>query len=70
MRETPTHVELQCFYCDRREVRRLDNLPFESLRDFQCPACRRTATTHVVRVQTTKSAIRDRLATTANPFRK
>lgn len=62
MKETPTHVELMCFVCDRSEVRRLDSLPFFYLRDYQCPACRRTGTTHVIRVQTTKSAIKDQLS--------
>jgi hypothetical protein len=57
-REQATHVQLQCFFCDHWAVRRLDSLPFDQLCDYQCPKCRRTGTTHVVRVQTNKMNLR------------
>ena len=51
-RQFATHVKLQCFCCDHTAVKRLDALPFEHLFDYACPGCRRTGTTHIVRVET------------------
>lgn len=49
-RQIASHVVLKCFFCDREQRRRIDELTFGHLKDYSCPGCRRTATTHVVKV--------------------
>lgn len=49
---TPTAVKVQCFYCDEQRTFPLERIPFANLRDYACPKCRRTGTSHLVKVET------------------
>lgn len=55
--ETPTHVDLCCFRCDRVVRKKLSELNFGNLRDYRCTGCGLTGTTHVVAVKTAMQSL-------------